>query len=128
RAQRAITEMLVQQFERRPYSRVAITSAGRADEPRLSVVAHGLADPHEIPPTEPLERCGITVSLTTAAEREDRGMQALLEVVSFLHDADVTAEDLVILDYAFRMARLERDPAQERSRCLADFTLTLLRD
>lgn len=129
RAQQAITRMLIDRFERRPYSRVAITSPWREDEPRLSVEARKLERQFEQPATAmPLEQCGITISLTTATDHEGRGMNSLLEVVSFLHEADIAAEDIVIVGCAFRAARLERDLARERSRCLADFAVTLLRD
>lgn len=120
----ALQQLLRDRFECRPYNRVAVTrAASGASEPLLTVAVwpeEGNADPFQI--------CGVTLSLAVGADHEDRAVQALLELVSVLHDADLPADEIVVVDCAFLQARLERDSLQERSFCHADFRLKLLLD
>lgn len=119
-----IQRLLRDRFECRPYNRIAVTRPAHGGEPHLTVAAWTEGGDGQ----DSCQVCGVTLSLAVAADYEDRAVQALLELVSVLHDADLSADDIVVVDCAFRHARLERDALRERSFCHADFQLKVLLD
>jgi len=122
----AIRDVLAARFERRPYRRAAVSGSGVAGETVVTVSSSSrgsFAAARDDCPGE-VDRCEIVVSLTAVRDREAGATDLMLELISTLHDADLPAEGVVILDCVFERAWLERDRVHELSHCHAAFSVT----
>lgn len=122
--QTAIAHVLVDRFERRPYFPLSISSAAELDAPRVTLALN----PAAVTVENDLAQCKLTLSLSDAAEREERVLHSLLEFIGALHGGNFDCRPYVVVDVVFERAAFVRQDQTAECSVVAEFAVSCLDD
>lgn len=122
--QDAIADVLVDRFERRPYFPLSISNPAILDAPRLTMALAPAAGTAE----NDLAQCKLTLALSDTAEREERVLNGLLELIGTLHGGNFDCRPYVVVDVVFERAAFTRQDQPELCSVVAEFAVSCLDD
>lgn len=124
--QDAIAHALINRFERRPYFPLSISNTAVLDAPRLTMALD--LDPTVGTAENDLAQCKLTLSLSGAAEREERILHGLLELIGTLHGGNFDCRPYVVVDVVFERAAFIRQEQAAECSVVAEFAVSCLDD